>query len=119
MFRKHAVIQRMNKNPTRIRGCRAGLKIPRDAVYEQRAGWRGTTMKNTFHGVLIEEQRSQPAVFPKTLRAAGLLAAGRVGSVVIARCGDTPPSPPCPQPKSRAAAPLGILRKALKLSIAG
>ena len=76
-------------------------------------------MKYTLHGSSTEEQRSQPAIFPKTLRAAG-----RAGSVVIARCGDTPPSPtiaeatvgrsPCPQPKSRAAASLGILRKALK-----
>ena len=82
----------------------------------------------------IEEQRSQPAVCSKTLPpsprlqpslklwptgwrtswAAGLLSVGCVGSVVIARSGDTPPSPPCPQPKSLAAAPLAIFRQALK-----
>ena len=42
------------------------------------------------------------------------MAVGCVGLVVTARYGDAPPSPPCPQPKSLAAAPLVILRQALK-----
>ena len=37
-----------------------------------------------------------------------------VGSVVTARCGDAPTSPPWPQPKSLAAAPLVIFKQALK-----
>src|SRR6185295_20212337 len=52
---------------------------------------------------VTEEQRSQAAFSPKTLRAAGLLSVASVGSVVTARCGDAPPSPPWPQPKSLAA----------------
>ena len=67
-------------------GLKAGLKIPRDAVCSQ------------------------------TLPAAGLLAVGCVGSVVTAHHGDAPPSPPCPQPKSLAAAPLAIFRQALSKS---
>ena len=102
---------------------RACLKIPRGAVFEQRAGRRGATRENTLLGSSTEEQRSQPALCSKTLppspklwrtsRAAGLLAVGRVGSVVTARRGDAPPSPPCPHPKSLAAAPLAIFRQAL------
>jgi hypothetical protein len=48
----------------------------------------------------------------KTLRAAGLLTVAGVGSVVTARCGDAPTSPPWPQPKSLAAAFLGVFKKA-------
>ena len=36
-----------------------------------------------------------------------------VGSVVTARCGDAPTSPPWPQPKSLAAAPLVVSKQAL------
>jgi hypothetical protein len=50
----------------------------------------------------------------KTLRAAGLLSMTCVGSAVTARCGDAPASPPWPQPKSLAAAPLVIFKQALK-----
>jgi hypothetical protein len=92
---------------------RASLKIPRDAVFEQRAGWRDATRENTLHGFSTKEQRSQTAVGSQTLRAAGLLAVGCVGSVVTARYGDAPPSPPCPPPKSLAAAHLAIFRQAL------
>src|SRR6185295_3503598 len=52
---------------------------------------------------VTEEQRSQAALSPKTLRAAGLLSVAGVGSLVTAHCGDAPPSPPWPQPKSLAA----------------
>ena len=93
---------------------RACLKIPWGAVFEQSAEWRGAMRENTLHGSSTEEQRSQSALCSKTLRAAALLAVRGVGSVVIARCGDTPPSPPCPQPKSLAAAPRAIFRQALK-----
>ena len=61
-----------------------------------------------------EEQRSQPARSPKTLRAAGLLSAAGVGAAVTARCGDAPASPPWPQPKSLAAGPHAIFRQALR-----
>src|SRR5207245_4608556 len=60
-----------------------------------------------------EEQRSQTAFSPKTLRAAGLLSVAGVGSVVTARCGDASTSPPWPQPKSLAAAPLVVSKQAL------
>ena len=62
----------------------------------------------------LRPRSSQPAVCLKTLRAASLLAVGSVGSVVIARCGDTPRSPPGPHPKSLAAAPRAIFRQALR-----
>src|SRR5208282_6917712 len=96
----------------------------RGAVFEQRAGWRCeaalacATRKNTLHGSSTEKQRSQPAVCSKTLRAAGLLAVGGVGSVVIPTSrdrGQTHSSPPYPHPKSLAAAPLAIFRQALTL----
>src|SRR5271169_227087 len=70
--------------------------------------------ENALHGSSTEEQRSQPAVCSKTLRAAGLSAVGRVGSLVTARSGDASHSPPCPHPKSLAAAPLAIFRQALR-----
>ncbi len=65
-------------------------------------------------GSSAEKQRSQTAFLRETLRAADLLSVACVGSVVTARCGDTPTSPPCPQPKSLAAAPLIIFKPALK-----
>ena len=52
---------------------RACLKIPRGAVFGEKAGWRGATKENTPCGSSTEEQRSQTAFSPKTLRAAGLL----------------------------------------------
>ena len=81
-----------------------------------KAGWRGATRENTLHGSSTEEQRSQAAFGATTLRAAGLLAVDCVGSVVTARCGDAPPSPPYPHPKSLAAAPLPVCSQALKLA---
>jgi hypothetical protein len=68
-----------------------------------------------FMGLRPRSKRSQPAVCSKTLRAARLLAVGRIGSVVTAHSGYAPPSPPCPHPKSLAAAPLAIFRQALLL----
>ena len=105
---------------------RACLKIPRGAVFAQEAGWRGAsspevlqaggaTMENTPCGSSTEKQRSQTAFSAKTLRAAGLLSLAGVGSVVTARCGDAPTSPPWPNPKSLAAALLAIFRQALSL----
>ena len=70
---------------------------------------------HTLHGSSTEEQRSQTAFGATTLRAADLLAVGRVGSVVTARFGDAPPSPPCPHPKSQAAAPLVVFNQTLKI----
>src|SRR5215216_2316851 len=93
---------------------RACLKIRKGAVFAPQAGWRGTTKENILHGSLTEEQRSQPACGAKTLRAAGLLSVGFVGSVLTARCGDARTSPPRPQPKSLAAAPFPIFRQALR-----
>ena len=113
---------------------RACLKIPRGAVFAQKAGWRGVTKEtavrdsaplsfgnltrraweaHTPRGSSTEEQRSQTAFCARTLRAVGLLALAGVSSVVTAGCGDAPPSPPWPKPKSPAAAPLAIFREAL------
>ena len=50
---------------------------------------------HTLQGSLTEEQRSQTAFRAKTLRAAGLLFVGGVGSAFTARCGDAQASPPC------------------------
>src|SRR5215213_3531206 len=91
----------------------ACLKIRKGAVFGPQAGWRGATKENILYGSSTEEQRSQPASGPKTLRAAGLLAVGFVGSALTARCGDARASPPRPQPKSLAAAPFLIFRQAL------
>ncbi len=46
-------------------------------------------------------------------RAAGLLSVAGVGSFLTARCGDARNSPPWPQPKSLAAAPLVVSKQAL------
>ena len=94
-----------------LRDC---LKILNGAVFAERAGWRGATKENIPGGSSTEEQRSQPAFSAKTLRAAGLLSVAGVGSDLTAHCGDARPSPPCPQPKSLAAAPLAISKQALK-----
>jgi hypothetical protein len=88
-------------------------------VFEGKAGWRGATKENIPGGSSTEEQQSQTAFPSKTLRAAGLLAVPGVGLVVAARCGDAlarveTPSPPWPQPKSPAAAPLVVFKQALK-----
>ena len=92
---------------------RACFKIPWGPVFAEKAGWRGATREDPRSGAVTEEQRSQPAFSAKTLRAAVLLSAARVGEAVTARCGDAPASPPWPQPKSLAAGPHGIFRQAL------
>src|SRR6266849_9907808 len=69
--------------------------------------------QHTRHGSVTEEQRSQTAFCPKTLRAAGLLPVAGVGSFLIARCGDARNSPPWPRPKSLAAGLLLISKHAL------
>jgi len=79
--------------------------MPGDAVFEEKAGWRGATKENTLHGSSTEEQRSQTAFSSIILRTAGLLAGSFVVVAVIARCGDIPATPPRSQPKSLAAAP--------------
>jgi hypothetical protein len=93
---------------------RACLKTTRGAVFGEKAGWRGATKENIPGGSSTEEQRSQTAFSAKTLRAAGLLSVAGVGSVVTARCGDAAPSPPWPQTKSLAAAPLVVFKQALR-----
>src|SRR5260221_9139721 len=92
---------------------RACLKIPWGPVFGEKAGWRGATTGTYLQRSVTEEQRSQPAFWAKTLRAAGLLSGACVGSVLTARCGDAPASPPWPQPKSLAAGPHAILKQAL------
>src|SRR5436190_15010399 len=63
---------------------RACLKIRKGAVFGPQAGWRGATKENIPGGSSTEEQRSQRACGAKTLRAAGLLPVGFVGSVLTA-----------------------------------
>jgi len=65
-------------------------------------------------GLRLREQQSPAAFCAKTLRAAGLLPVAGVGSVVTARCGDAPTSPPWPPPKSLAAGPRAVFRRALR-----
>ena len=96
-------------------GLRACLKIRRGPVFAERAGWRGVTREHTRQRSVTEEQRSQPALCAKTLRATALLAGAGVGSAVTARWGDAPASPPWPRPKSLVAGPLPIFRQALSL----
>src|SRR5437879_5474899 len=95
--------------PNCLRAC---LETTRGAVFGEKAGWRGATKENIPGGSSTEEQRSQTAFSAKTLRAAGLLSVAGVGSVVTARCGDASTSPPWPQPKSLAAAPLVVSKQA-------
>src|SRR6266481_10010412 len=76
----------------------------------------GATKENIPGGSSTEEQRSQTAFSPKTLRAAGLLSVAGVGSFLTARCGDARNSPPWPQPKSLAAAPLVVSKQALSVA---
>ena len=107
---------RMHSCATRpLLRSRAWLKTPRRAVFGEKAVWRGATKKNTPRGSSTEEHRSQTAFCAKTLWAAGLLPLGGVGLVVTARCGDPPTAPPCPQPKSLAAARRAVFKQALKL----
>src|SRR6266446_5202044 len=87
---------------------RACLEATRGAVFGEKAGWRGATKENIPGGSSTEEQRSQTVFSAKTLRAAGLLSVAGVGSFLTARCGDARNSPPWPQPKSLAAAPLVV-----------
>src|SRR5216683_145909 len=94
---------------TALRAC---LETTRGAVFGEKAGWRGATKENIPGESSTEEQRSQTAFSAKTLRAAGLLSVAGVGSVVTARCGDASTSPPWPQPKSLAAAPLVVSKQA-------
>src|SRR5260221_6367959 len=105
------------KIPNRVRrrnACmRACLKILCSPVFGEKAAWRGATRENIPRGSSAEEQRSQAAFSEKTLRAAGLLSVACVGSIVTARFGDAPPSPPWPQPKPLAAGPHAIFRQAL------
>src|SRR6266436_6337440 len=101
--------------PLSFRAC---FKIPWESCFRGkgwmarrecfRTGTRGYSQRSP-----TEEQRSQPAFSAKTLRAAGLLSVARVGSDLTARCGDALNSPPWPQPKSLAAAPLVVSKQAL------
>src|SRR6266705_4311657 len=77
----------------------------------------GATKENIPGGSSTEEQRSQTAFSAKTLRAAGLLSVAGVGSFLTARCGDARHSPPWPQPKSLAAAPLVVSKQALRFHL--
>src|SRR6267378_1387109 len=92
---------------------RVCLETTRGAAFGEKAGWRGATKENIPGGSSTEEQRSQTAFSAKTLRAAGLLSVAGVGSFLTARCGDARNSPPWPQPKSLAAAPLVVSKQAL------
>ena len=101
--------------PSVLRAC---LKILSDAVFrwdelimngyaggrKRSFGWQTTTAKWFWRA--------------KTLRAAWLLALDFVVAGVTARCGDAPPAPPRPKPKSTAAASLTIFRQALSNAIA-
>src|SRR5258708_29794022 len=95
-------------------GVSSWLETTRGAGCGEKVGRRSATKENTPGGSSTEEQRSQAAFSAKTLRGAGLLSVAGVGSVVTARCGDASTSPPWPQPKSLAAAPLVVSKQALR-----
>jgi hypothetical protein len=97
-----------------VQGLRACLKIPRDAVFAEKAGWRGATREDIRSDLRPRKQRSQTVFSAKTLRAAVLLAGAGVGSSLTAHFRDTRASPPWPRPKSLAAASLGIFKQALR-----
>jgi hypothetical protein len=99
----------MKNNKNAKERLRARLKTTRGAVFGEKAVWQGATMENTPCGSSTEEQRRQTAFYPKTLRAA-------VGSVPTAHVEDAPASPPRPQPKSLAAAPLVVFKHGLKVA---
>jgi hypothetical protein len=86
----------------RLRAC---LKIRKGAVFSPQAGWRGATKENIPCGSSTEEQRSQPACGAKTLRAAGLLTVGFVGSAPyspLRGCSDLAASPTVKIPRRSA-----------------
>jgi hypothetical protein len=101
-----------------VAGLGACFKIPRGAVFAENPEWRGATKENIPGGSSTEKQRSQAVCSAKTLRAAGLSPGAGVGSAVTAHIGDAPALPPWPQPKSLAAAPLAILKHALRREVA-
>src|SRR5258708_19031553 len=101
MNRSHAFFVRTAVRLATLRAC---LETTRGAVFGEKAGWRGGTKENIPGGSSTEEQRSQSAFSPKTLRAAGLLSVAGVCAVVTARCGDASSSPALPHPKSLCAA---------------
>src|SRR6266446_1476432 len=105
----------MNNDQSHKLRLRACLETTRGAVFGEKAGWRGATKENIPGGSSTEEQRSQTAFSAKTLQAAGLLSVAGVGSFLTARCGDAWNSPPWPQPKSLAAAPLVVSKQALRI----
>src|SRR5258708_39240368 len=111
MNRSHAFFVRTAVRLATLRAC---LETTRGAVFGEKAGWRGGTKENIPGGSSTEEQRSQTAFSAKTLRAAGLLSVAGVGSFLTARCGDARNSPPWPQTKSLAAAPLVVSNQALR-----
>src|SRR5258708_28433108 len=97
-----------------MKSLRACLETTRGAVFGEKAGWRGGPKENIPVGSSTEEQRSQTAFSAKTLRAAGLLSVAGVDSFLTSRCGALrAATPPWPQPKSLAAAPLVVSKQAL------
>src|SRR5687767_4357632 len=65
-------VRRTNPRQSKWAALRACFKIPWGPVFGEKAGWRGATKENIPSGSLTEEQQSQAAFSPKTLRAAGL-----------------------------------------------
>ena len=76
-----------------------------DAVFEEKAGWRGATKENTRMGLRLRSNEARGPFPQKSLGTAGLLARSFVVATVVARWGDTPVTPPRSRPKSLAAAP--------------
>ena len=82
-------------------------------------GWetgtrRASKVSTSVSPVAMERQRWMPSGIGISGATAGLLPLGFVVTGVTARCGDAPPVPPRPKPKSQAAAPLPIFRRALR-----
>lgn len=79
----------------------------------QRTGGQGATRLLSIPQSVTEEQRRRTVRCVPAFRENGLLPEAFVGSIVTARCGDAPASPPWPRAKSRAAGPVPLLKQAL------
>jgi hypothetical protein len=100
-------------NIRKIAFAAKSLSEKSDGPCFHKKGWMARRDEGAYpQWSVTEEQRSQPALFVKTLRATGLFGEAFVGSTVTARCGDAPVSPPRPPLKSLVAGPIPFFRQA-------
>ena len=80
---------RIDANPVRVpeRAAQSLFGNYERRCFRGKGRMAGATKENIPGGSSTEEQRSQTAFSPKTLRAAGLLSVAGVDSFLTARCG--------------------------------